>query len=80
MKQTICKTYYKTSILLCEAIRKFFGDSFNVNHLEEFHKNTSLGLLETGTDQTTPFHKAIYKEFDKDTDSPLSTGCFAWNG
>lgn len=71
MKQTIYKKKYNTSILLCEAIRSFFDNSFGVHQLEELHNNRALELLEAGTDQASPFHQAIYREFDKDTDSPL---------
>ena len=82
MKQSIFKKKYKTSFQLCSSIRRFFATSFDVENLEELHKNRVLKLLESGTDQASPFHQAIYREFDKDTNSPLISEyrklCLEW--
>lgn len=74
MRQDISIFKFSTSQRVVSEFSNLLCKKFGVTDLEFLHKSSvflTSESLSKGTDQATPIHKFVYREFDKDLDSPL---------
>lgn len=63
MRQVISKKKFHSSSLFCDQVRLLFESEYALP-LESLHAACNLSLLDRSTDQSTPFHQLIYRQFD----------------
>jgi hypothetical protein len=74
MQQQIQILHFNASDQLVSEIELFFCKTFNALSLESLHltlSNVGNSLFIRGSDQASPIHKALYKEFDKGLKSSI---------